>query len=208
MILFEGWKKINEMFKAMFKSIFKFRICSYFMYLKVLIGNNFRLYFWKFSQIKNRTLVRMAQRPEIRLVYLWLDWVLWWWHSSLKQYDQYIYNNIPNLPEFPCWPCLWGRRFWICARGWCPLPGRGSAGTGWGRRTSCTRRWRPGVRPGTHPHHPHDVRVLQLGHQPHLLLEVSPASTKHTWPSTIKNCLSKFSKTVIVQTWNLLEEEM
>ena len=60
MILFEWWKNINEMFKTMFKSIYKFRICSYFMYLKVLIGNNVRLYFWKFSQIKNRTLVRMS----------------------------------------------------------------------------------------------------------------------------------------------------
>ena len=35
------------MFKTMFKSIFKFRICSYFMYLKVSIGNNMRLYFLK-----------------------------------------------------------------------------------------------------------------------------------------------------------------
>ena len=60
MILFEWWKRINEMFKTMFKSIFKFRIYSYFMYLKVLIENNMRLYFWKFLQIKNRTLVRMG----------------------------------------------------------------------------------------------------------------------------------------------------
>ena len=57
---FERWKKINKMLKTMFKSIFKFRICSYFMYLKVLTGNNMRLYFWKFLQIKNRTLVRMG----------------------------------------------------------------------------------------------------------------------------------------------------
>ena len=69
-ILFEQWKKISEMFKTIFKSIFKFRICSYFMYLKVLIGNNMRLYFWKFSQIKNRTQVRMGH-----CIVFWLD--LW-----------------------------------------------------------------------------------------------------------------------------------
>ena len=62
MILFEQWKKINKMLKTKFKSILKFRICSYFMHLKVLIGNNMRLYFWKFSQIKNRTLVRMGHK--------------------------------------------------------------------------------------------------------------------------------------------------
>ena len=60
----EQWQKINKMVKTMFKSIFKFWICSYFMYFKVLIGNNMRLYFWKFSQIKNRTQVKMGHNSE------------------------------------------------------------------------------------------------------------------------------------------------
>ena len=72
-ILFEQWQKINKMFKTMFKSIFKFRICSYFMYLKVLVENNVKLYFWKFSQIKNRTLVRIAH---------YILYIIHWWIST------------------------------------------------------------------------------------------------------------------------------
>ena len=40
-------KKDNEMFQTMFKSISKFRICSYFMHLKVLIWEQYEIVFLK-----------------------------------------------------------------------------------------------------------------------------------------------------------------
>ena len=56
------------MFKTMIKSITKSRIYTYFAHLKVLIRNNMRLYLWKFSQIKNRTLLRMGHKGELKRI--------------------------------------------------------------------------------------------------------------------------------------------